>query len=85
MFAVAKSWPIIVDNANLIASANNMLIGASFAPIFAIKIDTCRLAINENEDIFLKDFAFWWLYFRAAKFYFGGIAVSKGELKTLVV
>ena len=32
-------YPIIVDNAKLIASANKMLVGASFAPTFPIKID----------------------------------------------
>ena len=44
-----------------------MLIGGPFAPIFPIKIDTWRLAINENVDVFLKDFAFLRLYFRTAK------------------
>ena len=53
----------IADNANLIASANNMLIGASFAPIVSMKIVTCPLAINENVDALLKDFAFSRLYF----------------------
>ena len=65
-FEVPRSWPIIVDNANLMALANNMLIEGSFAPIFPIKIDIWWLAINENEDVFLKDFAFLRLYFRSA-------------------
>ena len=63
-----RKYPIIVDNAKLIGSLNNMFIGASFAPIFAIKIDTCWLVINENADALLKDFAYLQLYFRAAKY-----------------
>ena len=65
---MSRRWPKTVDNANLIASANKMLVGASFAPTFPIKIDNWWLAINENEDDFLKDCSFWRLYFRTAKF-----------------
>ena len=56
MFAVPHSWPIIVNNANLMALAKNMLIEGSFAPIFPIKIDTCGRCINENVSDVLKSF-----------------------------
>ena len=76
MFAVAKSWPIIVDNANLIASANNMLIGASFAPIVSMKIVTCWLDINKNEETFFKDCSFGGPHFQAAKYTVNNIFVD---------
>ena len=67
---------IKVYNANLMASAINLMIEGSFAPIFPIKIDTWWLAINKNEGGFLKDFAFWRLYFRTAKYTVNNIFVD---------
>ena len=67
MILQSSNWQLKTpDNAILLTFYINMLIEGSFAPIFPIKIDTCRLSINENADGLLKDFAFLRLYFRAA-------------------
>jgi len=56
------------DNAILLTFHINVLIEASFTPIFPIKIDTWWLATNKNADALLKDFAFLRLYLRTVKY-----------------